>query len=202
MRNIIVLLFLIVVFSCKKKKDIHFYYPNKAKFLKLSTELPVLEFKSFKNFDQLVETLERLPNKKGKAIFKLNKNEVTYSFIVSTFFQRNSNGLASIAPRIKRWNILSVSKDSILKNNNFYAVDSLSSYLKKDLLHKERDMIFADSPEKFSISITEKKVNLERLLIRLFKAYNAIKKESKDSLEFNIQFNKIMQIYPSAPICI
>ena len=189
--------FIIISFSCKKKEGIQFYYPNKSEFLKWNKNSQTIKISSFKNVTVLIDSLECLKSKHQKAVLEFKKVDTTYSCVVSTFFDVNSS---STSPRIKYWNILSVSKDSIFKTTEFYAIYSLESYLKKDLLNNSKEfMEFADSPEKLSVSITEKLENLEPLLMKIFKLYNKIEKETKDSLQLNIEFNTRMEILPMAP---
>lgn len=185
--------FVLTILSCKQNKK--FYYPDKNTFLDKSKERLVLEFSLFSNFDNLVDSLEKINCSDKKAVFNIKKEGREYCFIASTFF-----GECYGVSKIKLCNVLSITKDSILKIRKKYSIDSLDVILKRDLLNRGRDMSFSQSSEKLIVSVTDKIVNLESLLLRIFKSYNCLKKESNDSLKLNIQLNRRIEILPIPPL--
>ncbi len=194
MKKWMIFIILLTLVSCKKNKIEKFYYPNKAEFLKLSKNNPKLEISYFNNFEKLMDTLEKLNNIDNKAVFTVKREKIEFNFISSTFF-----GKCFSAPRIKFFNILSISKDSIFKDDTFYPFNSLKMLLKKDLLNYGKDLNYSSSPNELIISITEKKEHLENLVLKIFKEFNKIQSETKDSLTLNINFNRRLEIFPPLP---
>ncbi len=196
MKKIILLLFIIIFFSCQKKDKLKTYYPTKNIFLNLrnTTEL---KLQNFTNFGELVDTLGHYKYKGKIATFIFENKNTEYNFRVTTFFGDCG------PPIIKFKNIIGISPDTIFKNNNYYPLDSLDFLLKKDLLNNGKDLKFSNSSKKLivSLSISEKgKIfELKKLLARVFQSYNKIKEEATDSIELNLQFNKRLKIIPPPP---
>jgi hypothetical protein len=194
MKKFLIFLIFLIFFSCKKEVVEKFYYPNKTEFFRVYKNSSKLEISNFNSFEKLVDTLENLNYKDYEATFKIRRNNNEYNFVSSTF-----SGKCSGPPRIKFFNVLSISKDSILKKDSLYSIDNLTTLLKKDLLNYGKDRNFSESPEKLIVSVTEKKESLEILLIKIFKEFNKIQSHEKDSLYLKINFNRRLEIFPHPP---
>ncbi|WP_155995185.1 hypothetical protein [Tenacibaculum ovolyticum] len=195
MKLIIKIIVLLLFFSCKNSKEgvvKKFYYPREASFLK-KENYEVLNFKSFKNFEDLIDSLQGLNYYDKKAYIKVEKNKQEYNILVSTTFGKG------MPPFLKFKNILSISKDSILKEKK-YSIGDLISVLKKDLLNYGKDDRYSDSPEKLVVSLTCKIDELESLLMKVVTMFNEIKEHSSDSLKLNIFLNRRIEIFPPPPI--
>ncbi|MFK5880364.1 MAG: hypothetical protein QM478_12815 [Flavobacteriaceae bacterium] len=195
MKNLIIILSLItLITSCKKNptaKTIS-HYPNRIEFSKYENTI-LLDFNSFDNFNELVDSLENLKYLGKISTFQLKKGKTKYQFIAKTTF-----GNCSAPPMLKFKNIISLSSDSIL-NTNYYIIDSLKSVLKRNLLNFGSIDSLSDSPKRLMISITAEISELEPLLLKLFGAYDEIKSGSRDSLQLNIFFNRRLEIFPPVP---
>ena len=192
MRNVIRTLLLVLFFSsCQdEEKDNVIYYPSQREFSK--TEYQYLDLDSFSDFNRLVDSLVILKDHSKKAAFKIEADNVEYHVLASTMFD-------NISPQMILFkNILSIGNDSIRKKE-IYPISELKQHLKKDLYNKGRDNNFADSPEKLVVSVTSDMDELENLLIKIFRTFQEIEKESSDSLQLNIQLNQRMEIFPPPP---
>lgn len=191
---------LVLLLSCQNKKQLKIYYPTKNTFLNLRNPSK-LKLQSFTSFGELVDTLQHYKYKGKVAIFNFKNKNTEYNFQASTFFGDCG------PPIIKLKNVIGISPDSIYKNNKYYPLDSLCFLLKKDLLNNGRDIEFSKNSKKLIVSLTisEKAeiTELKKLLLKVFKSYNKIKKETIDSIIWNLQFNKFIQLTPpptSVPI--
>jgi hypothetical protein len=195
LKLIIKIIILLLFFSCKNSKEgvvKKFYYPSEASFLN-KENYKVLNFKSFKNFEDLIDSLEGVNYYDKKAYIKVEKNKQEYNILVSTTFGK------CIPPFLKFKNILSISKESILKEKK-YPIGDLISVLKKDLLNHGKDDEYSDSPEKLVVSLTCKIDELEPLLMKVVTTFNEIKEHSSYSLKLNIFLNRRIEIFPPLPI--
>ena len=108
-----------------------------------------------------------------------------------------------VLPMIKLKNLIGISKDSVYKWEKHYPIDSLESILKTDLLNNGIDNKFADNPKQLIIQFLnpykESIEDLEGNLLTIFKIYNNIKSQTKDSLQLNIDFNELI-VKPPPPI--
>lgn len=95
-------------------------------------------------------------------------------------------------------NILSISKESILKEKK-YPIGDLKSILKKDLLNHGKNDKYSDSPEKLVVSLTCKIDELDFLLMKVVAAFNEIQEHSSDSLKLNVFLNRRIEISPPPP---
>ncbi len=193
MKTQLLLAVLLLIISCKKRSLDNYYYPSKADVLGHFKNNQKLALSSFQNFEKLIDTLERINCLGNNAIFKLTHQHKEFNFIASTLF-----GNCSSAPHIKYYNLLSISKDSILKNKSKFPIDSLAVMLKRDLLNYGKDKNYSRSPKKLIVSITEKKY-LKNVLLKVFTEFNQIQSETIDSLTLNIQFNRRFEILPPVP---
>jgi len=192
--KLIIIILLLLLFSCENSKegvDKFFSYPSEASFLK-KENYEVLNFKSFKNFEDLIDSLQRLNYYDKKAYFKVEKNKQEYNILVSTTFGK------CMPLFLKFKNILSVSKDSILKEKK-YSIGDLKSILEKDLLNYGENWNYSESPEKLVVSLTCEIDELEFLLIKVITAFNEIEEQSSDSLKLNIFLNRRIEIFPPPP---
>ncbi|RBW61422.1 hypothetical protein DS884_03690 [Tenacibaculum sp. E3R01] len=184
----------LILISCKnneKKVVKEFYYPNKSEFSK-SENYRFLEVKEFKNFNQLVDSLENLNYRGKKAYLKIENVNARYNYLTSTTFGQCYPIL------LKFKNILSISKDSIKKEKD-YPIGELKTVLKKDLLNFGKNNRFSDSPGKLVISLTSEIDELENLILKVTSVFNEIQKDASDSLKLNIYINRRMEIYLPPP---
>ena len=196
MKNAIgILLLVLIISSCQENREENtrdvIYYPSQREFL--NSDFQYIDLKAFPSFDKLIDSLETLKYNLKKAGFKIETDSVDYHVLASTIFGQDS------PPMIKFKNILSVSNDSVKKNET-YPIRELKQHLRKDLYNQGRDLKFADSPEKMIVSVTSDMDELENLLIKIFRTFQEIEKESSDSLQLNIQLNRRMEIFPPPPL--
>jgi len=93
----------------------------------------------------------------------------------------------------------------VYKWEKYYPIDSLESILKTDLLNNGIDNKFADNPRRLVIKFLnpykESIQDLEKNLLNIFKIYNNIESQTKDSFRLNIDFEElIIMKSPPPPI--
>ena len=194
MRTLTTYFILLVLVSCKNNKKSfykEFYYPNKAVFLK-KNNFQLIDIKKFETLDELVSHIESLKCLQKKAYLKIKNNNIRHNILISTSFANHG------PPLLKFKNIISISKDSILKEKK-HPISSLKIKLSKDLLNFGKDNKYSDSPEKLVVSITTEINEINNLILKTVNTFNQIQKESPDSLILNIFLNRRMEIYPLPP---
>ena len=178
------LFLIILVFSCKPKTE-NFYYPS---FEKLKEgKIDTLKLKKFENYNQLISKLENL-NFRGKYGFLKLKNEnKIYNLSLTT-----RHGFCFAMPTIKRKNLITISEDSIMKNDKVFHINSLVKILEKDLKNNGKENEYAESSEKLRISLALKNpenfVHLEGYLFNIIEKFNQLNNEKK--YELNIQIDR------------
>ena len=178
------LLTIILVFSCKPKTET-FYYPS---FEKLTEgKIDTLNLEETGNYEKLVSKLENL-NYGGKFGFlKLEKENKIYNLRLAT-----RHGFCFGGPITKEKNLITISEDSIMKNDKVFHISSLTRILEKDLKNNGKEDKYAESSEKLRISLALKNpenfAHLEKYLIRLIEKFNQLNKEGK--YELNIQIDR------------
>jgi len=185
-----------LLFSCKSNEKEKFYYPAENIYKNIENPLE-LNLKNFSNFGNLVDSLEILMANKKNVISHINDENNIYYFVVNSLEEKGR----TIPYHIKLRNLLGISTDSILKND-YYSIDSLESFLKKDLLNFGTDREFSDSPNKLVVSIelneSERIGEVNKLLLKVFKSFNQLDINVRDTIPMNIYFNwKI--IFPKPP---
>ncbi len=193
------MILIITLSSCEKKGKSIFHYPTIQEFKNLKNK-DTLSLNQFENFKSIIDTLwyfkKHLKEKNPVFIIENNDN----CFYLKTV-DLNSNCFG--AGLIKFKNLIGISKDSLIKQNKYYTIDSLSKILKTDLSNNGIDNNFADSPKKliirFSQPYRESIKDLESNLLLLFKTYNRINKEYGDTLELNIDFEELSIMKPPPP---
>jgi methyl-accepting chemotaxis protein len=189
------LFLILILFSCQeqrnKNKRIKFYYPNQSEFNK-SAEYELVDVKTFKNFDVLIDSVENIKYKSKRIYINVQNDNTEYNILASTFFGQD------YPPIIKFKNILKISSDSISKNVK-YPIDSLKNVLKRDLENFGKNNRLSDSPKKLIVSVTTDIGKLESLLTKICKTFNEIKTESTDTLLLNLQLNRRLEIVPPPP---
>ena len=178
------LLIIILVFSCKPKTE-NFYYPSFEKLKEGKSD--TLNLVKTGNYEELVSKLENL-NYGGKFGFlKLEKENKIYNLRLTT-----RHGFCFGGPIIKEKNLITISKDSIMKNDKVFHISSLTKILEKDLKNNGKEDKYAESSEKLRLSLAlknpENLANLEKYLISLIEKFNQLNKEGK--YELNIQIDR------------
>lgn len=175
-----------MLLSCESGKT-SFYYPNKQSFLELKNK-DTLYLDQFTTFEQIIDSLWYYnSNEEDKnPIFLIEENNIQY------FLKPVALSVGFKPPTEKIRNQIGISKDSIIKNETVYSIDSLNIILIKDLLNYGKNNNLAESPQKLIISFfkpdNESIPNLKNSLLKLFKTYNLI--NNKDTLELNIRMDR------------
>lgn len=183
---IYIVLVLSILISCKGEEK-EFYFPNDFEFSQKET-YQFIDIKSFKTYDKLIDSIENLSFKGKKAYLKLKNNNTNCNVLVTTSFGE------CFPPLVKLKNIISISKDSIIKDIN-YPIRDLKLILKKDLLNFGKNKKYSESPEKLVISIVTDLKDLEQLMITVTATLNEIQTETLDSLNFNLYLNRSLELY-------
>ena len=164
---------MILVFSCKPKTET-FYYPS---FEKLKEgKIDTLNLVKTGNYEELISKLENL-NYAGKfGVLKLEKENKIYNLSLTT-----RHGFCYGGPIIKEKNLITISEDSIMKNDKVFHISSLTEILEKDLKNYGKENEYAESSEKLRISLALKNpenfVYLEKYLISLIEKFNQLNKK-------------------------
>jgi hypothetical protein len=178
------LLFIILVFSCKPKTE-NYYYPSFEKLKEKKAE--TLKLENFDNYDELISKLENLNYGEKYGILKLNNKNRIYDLGLSTRF-----GYCYGGPVIKRKNLITISEDSIMKNDDLFHISHLTEILEKDLKNNGIENEYAESSEKLRISLalknSENFINLKEYLLNIIEQFNQLNKEKK--YELNIQIDR------------
>ena len=178
------LLLIILVFSCKPKTE-NFYYPSfeKLKERKIDT----LNLENIGNYNELISKLENLNYGEKYGFLKLKNENRIYNLNLTT-----RHGFCYGGPIIKEKNLITISEDSIMKNEKVFHISSLTEILGKDLKNYGKENEYAESSEKLRISLALKNpenfVHLEKYLISLVEKFNQLNKEGK--YELNIQIDR------------
>lgn len=187
MKKVLILIIVIAIFSCKNKEKIKFYYPSENYYKNI--ENPVeLELDNFSNFEKLIDSIGILMADKKNVVSQINEKNKYYYFEINSLEEKGR----TIPYHIKLRNLLGISTDSILKND-YYSTDSLSSFLKKDLLNFGKDRDFSDNPNRLIVSIELEKnqrvLEVKKILLEVFKTYDKLDKVKRDTIPLNIYFN-------------
>jgi len=187
LKKVLILIIVIAIFSCKNKEKIKFYYPSENYYKNI--ENPVeLELDNFSNFEKLIDSIGILMADKKNVVSQINEKNKYYYFEINSLEEKGR----TIPYHIKLRNLLGISTDSILKND-YYSTDSLSSFLKKDLLNFGKDRDFSDNPNRLIVSIELEKnqrvLEVKKILLEVFKTYDKLDKVKRDTIPLNIYFN-------------
>jgi len=149
--------------------------------------MDTLNLEKFKNYNELINKLENL-NYGGKYGFlKLkNKNRI-YNLNLTT-----RHGFCYGGPTIKEKNLITISEDSIMKNDKVYHISSLTEILEKDLKNYGKENEYAENSENLRISFALKNaenfVYINKYLINLIENFNQLNKRKE--YELNIQIDR------------
>jgi hypothetical protein len=178
------LLFIILVFSCKLKTE-NYYYPSFEILKERKTK--TLKLENFENYDELISKLETLNYGNKYGILKLHNKNRIYDLGLSTRF-----GYCFGGPVIKQKNLITISEDSIMKNDKLFHIGHLTEILEKDLKNNGIENEYAESSEKLRISLALKNpknfTNLEEYLLNIIEKFNQLNKEK--NYELNIQIDR------------
>ncbi len=177
--------YVILLFSCSEKKETYFY-PSRTKIDQLKNRDTIF-LENSNSLDELIQVLRKNEWENGKQpILPIKRNSTTY-YLTPLEFENK----CLLPSRIKRRNILMISRDSIMKNEIVFPISKLDSLLRKDLLNNDIEKDFAENHKKLVISFLDKPQNIndvKQSLIRLFNSFNEI--NNRDTLELNISMNK------------
>lgn len=139
------------------------------------------------NYEELISKLENL-NYAGKFGFlKLEKENKIYNLRLTT-----RHGFCFGGPVIKEKNLITMSEDSIMKNDKVFHISSLTKILEKDLRNNGKEDKYAESSEKLRISLALKNhenfVHLEKYLISIIEKFNQI--NNNNEYKLNIQIDR------------
>ena len=196
MKKTLIILAVVGLFSCKNQDEKKFYYPSEQDYANI--ENPVkLNLDNFSNYEELIDSIEILMADQRNVISYIIQNNNFYFFKINSLEEKGG----TTPYHIKLRNLLGISTDSLLKND-YYSIDSLESFLKKDLLNYGKDNNFSDNPNKFIVSFeldeNERILELNKLLIKVFETYNQLKGVDKDTIPLNIYFNW-KHVFPKPP---
>jgi hypothetical protein len=178
------LLLIILVFSCKPKTE-NFYYPSfeKLKEIKIDT----LNLEKLENYNELISKLENLNYGEKYGFLKLKNENRIYNLSLTT-----RHGFCYGGPITKRKNLITVSEDSIMKNEELFHLSHLTEILEKDLKNNGKENEYAESSEKLRISLALKNpenfVHLEEYLFNIIGRFNQLNNEK--NYELNIQIDR------------
>lgn len=190
MKNLIIILSLLIIYSCnrnpsgiQKYNSLNQFSSKRNKIIKLeSTEL---------NFMKITEEIYKSYDKKLNLIIEFEDKGIKKQIKPHVYL----GGL------IKEKNILRVSFDSILIDNN-YPISEIKSIMKRHYSNNGKIPYYPDNTEKAIIELaldtTKTAIELKQTLNVLTKNFDDIKKEIKGSFELNILFNYTWKY--SAPI--
>ena len=178
------LLLIILVFSCKPKTE-NFYYPSFEKLKEGKTD--TLNLEKIGNYYELINKLENLNYKEKHGFLKIKNQNRIYNLSLTT-----RHGFCYGGPIIKEKNLITISEDSIMKNDKVFHISSLTEILEKDLKNYGKENEYAESSENLRISLALKNpenfVFLEKYLISLIEKFNQLNKRRE--YELNIQIDR------------
>ncbi len=186
----LIFLFPFVLINCKKEIK-NYHYPSYEKISKI--KIDTLNLSEYQNYDDFISKLENLNFKgNGYGLLRIKNNNNIHNLKITT-----RHGFCFNSRLVKQKNLIIISEDSILKNDNLFHIESLSSILKKDLQNNGKDKRFADNSEKLKISFVlknHKNFNLiENYLMNIIDNFNKLNKQNE--YELNIQIDRKFYYY-------
>ena len=174
-KTVFIISLISLMVSCKKTvvKEAQIVHKKYGKWEYISDSLSVeLQIENFKNYKELVERVERIKCNDSFPKLVLRKGDEIKSIYFQNFCYENYRCVL-----IKQRNTIQIYKDSIIKNDLFYPMDSLVSILKKDLENFGKVESLCDNPEKLFIYISLNKNWSEKLpyaIDKLTEAYDEV----------------------------
>ena len=149
--------------------------------------MDTLNLVKIRNYEELISKLENLNNGEKFGFLKLEKENKIYNLRLTT-----RHGFCFGGPIIKEKNLITMSEDSIMKNDKVFHISYLTKILEKDLKNNGKEDKYAESSEKLRISLALKNpenfVHLEKYLISLIEKFNQL--NNNNEYELNIQIDR------------
>ena len=149
--------------------------------------MDTLNLVKIRNYEELISKLENLNNGEKFGFLKLEKENKIYNLRLTT-----RHGFCFGGPIIKEKNLITMSEDSIMKNDKVFHISYLTKILEKDLKNNGKEDKYAESSEKLRISLALKNpenfAHLEKYLISLIEKFNQL--NNNNEYELNIQIDR------------
>lgn len=191
LKKIVLILALILIFSCQEKiKEIR-YYPNNILFSNENTEVIGLDTTKL-NFKQITNKIGTFDEGYGKLVVEFDDGNMKKRIIPFAY----GSGL------IKERNILEITSDSILIDNG-YSISELKRILKRHYTNKGEIPYYSETPYNTLVEVTvdtsSSGKELKEDLIRLTRTFDEIKNEVQDTIKLYVYFDYLRQTLRPPP---
>ena len=182
-KTVSIILIIIGMTGCQRveEKETPIVVKDYGKWEYISDSLSVeLHLENFKSYKELVERTERIKCNDSFPKLILSKGNEMKTIYFQNFCYENYTCVL-----IKQRNTIQIYKDSVIKNDLFYHMDSLAGILKKDLENYGKELFLCDAPDKLIIYISYDGNGLEKLPRTIDKLTEVYEMASKRRCKYN-----------------